>query len=146
MTAAPQRRERAALPTEPAWPVRKRGPDRRTRDGAGRTAADRRRTFAALVVVPVLLMLGSVYLHTVAAGLEDRVVVLHDRLDRTRAEGERLDVRVAELSGAERIRPLAAERLGMRAPESDDMQVYGREGEDGTQNRGEGEGGEPRRR
>ena len=144
--AAPQRRELAALPTEPAWPVRKRAPDGGERDAAGRKAAGRRRSFAALVVVPVLLMLGSVYLHTVAGGLNDRVVVLQNDLDRARAQGERLDVRVAELSGAERIRPLAAERLGMRAPESSDMEVYGREGEDGTQNRGEQEGGEPRRR
>ena len=144
--AAPQRRERAALPTEPAWPVRKRGPDGGLRGAAGRKAAGRRRAFAVLVVVPVLMMLGSVYLHTVAAGLNDRVVVLQEGLDRARAEGERLDVRVAELSGAERIRPLAAERLGMRAPESDDMEVYRREGEDGTQNWGEGKGGQPRRR
>ena len=144
--AAPQRRQRAALPTEPAWPVRKRGPARRTRDATERKAAGRRRSFAALVVVPVLLMLGSVYMHTAAGGLNERVVVLQNELDRARAQGERLDVRVAELSGAERIRPLAAERLGMRAPESSDMRVYGREGEDGTHNRGEERGGEPRRR
>ena len=139
--AAPQRRYRAALPTEPARPVRNRGPDRRPRDAVGR-----RRRFAVLVVVPVLLMLGSVYLHTVAAGLDGRIAELESSLDGARAEGQRLEVRVAELSGADRIRPLAAEKLGMRAPGSEDLQVYGREGEDGTQSRGEEEGGEPRRR
>jgi cell division protein FtsL len=99
-----------------------------------------------LVVIPVLLMLGSVYLHTVAAGFEGRVAELQRDLDGARAEGQRLEVRVAELSGAERIRPLAAEKLSMRAPGSEDLQLYGREGEDGTQNRGEEEGGKPRRR
>ena len=139
--AAAQRKYRAALPTEPARPVRKRGPDRKPRDAVGR-----RRRFAVVVVVPVLLMLGSVYLHTLAAGLEGRVAELESGLDAARAEGQRLEVRVAELSGADRIRPLAAEKLGMRAPGSGDLQVYGREGEDGTQSRGEEEGGEPRRR
>jgi len=98
-----------------------------------------------LVVVPVLLMLGSVYLHTVAAGLEGRVAGLEDGLDRARAEGQRLEVRVAELSRAGRIRPLAVEKLGMQDPGSEDLEIYGREGEDGTQNRGEEEGGRPRR-
>ncbi len=137
--AAPQRRYRAALPTEPARPLRKRDPDRRPRDAVGW-----RRRFAVLVVVPVLLMLGSVYLHTVAAGLEGRVAELEIDLDGARAEGQRLKVRVAELSGADRIRPLAAEKLGMRAPGSEDLQVYGRDGEDGTQNSEEEEGGQPR--
>ncbi len=137
--AAPQRRYRAALPTEPARPVRKGGPDRRPRDAVGR-----RRQFAVLVVVPVLLMLGSVYLHTVAADLDGRVAELEDGLDRARAEGQRLEVRVAELSRAGRIRPLAAETLGMRDPGSGDLRVYGREGEDGTQSWGDERGREPR--
>jgi cell division protein FtsL len=139
--AAPQRRYQAALPTEPAQPVRKRGPDRRTRDAVGW-----RRQFAVLLVVPVLLMLGSVYLHTAAAGLEGRVAELERYLDGARAEGQRLKVQVAELSRAERIRPLAEEKLGMRAPGSEDLQVYGKDGEDGTQSWGEEEGGQPRRR
>jgi cell division protein FtsL len=139
--AAPQRRYRAALSTEPARPVRKRSPDRRPRDAVGW-----RRRFAVLVVVPVLLMLGSVYLHTIAAGLEGRVAELERDLDEARAEGQRLEVWVAGLSGAERIRPLAAEKLGMRAPGSEDLQVYGREGEDGTESWAEEEGGQPRRR
>ena len=136
---APQRKYRAALPTEPARPVRKRGPDRKLWDAVGR------RRFAVLVVVPVLLMLGSVYLHTVAAGLEGRTAELESGLDAARAEGQRLEVRVAELSAADRIRPLAAEKLSMRAPGSEDLQFYGREGEDGTRSRGEEEGGRPPR-
>jgi cell division protein FtsL len=143
--AAPQRGYRSTLPTEPAWPVRKRGPDRGPKGAVGRKAAEQRRRFAVLVVVPVLLMLGSVYLHTVAAGLEEKVAGLEQSLDAARAKGERLDVRVAELSRAERIRPLATEKLGMRDPGSQDLRVYGSEGEDGTQNRGEEEGGRPRR-
>ena len=139
MMAAPQRRYLAALPTEPARPVRKRDPDRRPRDVVGR------RQFAVLVVVPVLLMLGSVYSHTVAAGLEGRVAELEGDLDGARAEGQSLEIRVAQLSRAERIRPLAAEKLGMRAPGSEDLQFYGREGEDGTRSRGEEEGGRPPR-
>lgn len=99
-----------------------------------------------LVVVPVLLMLGSVYLHTVASGLEGKAAGLEVSLDAARAEGERLDVKVAELSGAGRVRPLATEKLGMREPGSNALEVYGREGEDGTQKRGEEEGGQPRRR
>ncbi len=137
--AAPQRRYQAALPTEPARPVRTRGPDRRSLDAVGR-----RRRFALLVVVPVLLMLGSVYLHTVAADFEGKVAQLEDGLDRARAEGQRLEVRVAELSRAGRIRPLAAEKLGMRDPGSENLKVYGRDGEDGTQS-WEERGGEPRR-
>ncbi|MDQ4128635.1 MAG: hypothetical protein M3151_11915 [Actinomycetota bacterium] len=97
-----------------------------------------------LVVVPVLLMLGSVYLHTVAADFEGKVAQLEDGLDRARAEGQRLEVRVAELSRAGRIRPLAAEKLGMRDPGSENLKVYGRDGEDGTQS-WEERGGEPRR-
>lgn len=139
--AAPNRRYRAALPTEPARPVRKRAPDRRPLDAVGR-----RRRFAVLVVVPVLLMLGSVYLHTAAADLDGRVAELEDDLDRARAEGQRLEVRVAELSRPGRIRPLAAETLGMRDPGSGDLRVYGREGEDGTQSWGEERGREPRQR
>src|SRR5215213_3545341 len=61
--ATSQRRYKATLPTEPAWPAQKRSQDRTLR----RKAAGRRRGFAMLVVVPVLLMLGSVYLNTLAA-------------------------------------------------------------------------------
>ena len=95
----------------------------------------------------MLLMLGSVYLHTVSAGLETRAASLEEDLDKTRAEGERLEVEVAGLSAAERIRPLAREKLGMRDAESQNLQVYGgTQREDGTKDGGEKKGGEPRPR
>jgi cell division protein FtsL len=97
-----------------------------------------------IVVVPVLLMLGSVYLHTVAAGLDVRAGDLEVRLDRVREEGERLEVRVAELSGAGRIREHAAEKLGMHEPKSSALKVYGDKVEDGTNNAKPQKGGSPR--
>jgi len=99
-----------------------------------------------LVVVPVLLMLGSVYLHTVAAGLDARAAELDVRLDRAREVGERLEVRVAELSGAERIRALAAEKFGLHKPKSATMKVYGDKAEDGTNNGTLRKGGRSRQR
>ncbi len=142
--AAPQRRYRATFPTEPAWPVRKhavrRSPDRALR----RKAAARRRRFAMLVVVPVFLMLGSVYMHTIAAGLDTKAAELGVKLDRAGEEGERLKVRVAELSGAARIRELAEEKLGMHEPGSGALKVYRSEAEDGTQDGKSQEGGKPR--
>jgi cell division protein FtsL len=99
-----------------------------------------------LVVVPVFLMLGSVYLHAVATGLDTRAASLEARLDRAREEGQRLEVRVAELSGAGRIRSLAAKKFGMHEPESTTLKVYGDRAEDGKKD-GEPQKGEgPRRR
>lgn len=95
-----------------------------------------------LVVVPVLLMLGSVYLHTVSAGLGSRVAHLDERVAGAAAVAERLEVRVSELSSADRIRPLAEEKLGLRDPRGADLEVYGRE--DGENSGGEAKGGEPR--
>jgi cell division protein FtsL len=139
---ASERRYKATLPTEPAWPAQKRAKDQdRT---LRRKAAGRRRRFAMLVVVPVLLMLGSVYLNTVAAGLDARAAALDVRLDRAREEGERLEVKVADLSGAQRIRALAAEKLGMHEPKSTTLKVYG--AEDGKYDGVPQEGGRPRQR
>ena len=144
--AASQRRYRATLPTEPAWSLQERAPNRSRDRSLEQKAAGRRRRFAMLVVVPVLLMLGSVYLYTVAAGLDTRTADLEVRLDRAREEGERLEVRVAELSGAGRIRALAAEKLGMHEPKSTTLKVYGDKAEDGK-NYGEPQkGGRPRQR
>ncbi|CAN5826249.1 hypothetical protein BH18ACT11_BH18ACT11_06170 [soil metagenome] len=137
--AAPQRRYRATLPTEPAWPVEKRAPDRPLR----RKAAGRRRRFAMFVVVPVLLMLGSVYLHTVASGLDTRAAEVGVKLDRATEEGERLEVRVTELSGSARIRE-RAKKLGMQQPGSSALKVYRSKAEDGTNHGTRQEGGEPR--
>ena len=142
--AASQRRYKATLPTEPAWPVHKRAKDRPRERSLRRKAAGRRRRFAMLVVVPVLLMLGSVYLNTVAAGLDARVAELDVRLDRAREVGERLEVKVAELSGADRIRALAAEKLGMHEPKSTTLKVYGARAEDGENDGVPQEGGRPR--
>ena len=141
--AAPQRRYRALVPMEPAArPARRRGPVRIPDAAARKRQAGRRRRFALLVVVPVLLMLGSVYLHTVSAGLASRAAYLDERVAGAAAEAERLEVRVAELSSADRVRPLAEEKLGMRDPRGADLEVYGRE--DGEESGGEAKGGEPR--
>jgi cell division protein FtsL len=144
--AASQRKYKATLPTEPAWPVQKRAEDR-SRDRTSRErAAGRRHRFGLLVVVPVLLMLGSVYLNTVAAGLDARAAALDVRLDRVTEVGERLEVRVAELSGAERIRALAAEKLGMHEPKSTTLKIYGERAEDGKNDGTSQEGGKSRQR
>jgi nucleotide-binding universal stress UspA family protein len=143
--AAPQRRYRAPVPMEPAArPTWRKGPLRLPDAAARKRQAGRRRRFSLLVVVPVLLMLGSVYLHTVSAGLGSRLAYLEERVASAAAEGERLEVRVAELSSAERVRPLAEEKLGMRDPQGADLRVYGSAGEDGGQSGGEAKGGEPR--
>ena len=145
--AAPQRRYRATLPTEPAWPAPSRAPQKPPERASRRKAAGRRRRFAMLVVVPVLLMLGSVYLHTVSAGLEARATDLGVELGRIQDKGERLQVRVTELSGSARIRELAG-KLGMRQPDSDALRVYGDESrgkaEDGKQDGTQQKGGEQR--
>ena len=139
--AAPQRRYRAPIPARPfAPPIRKQRPDGASR----RKAAERRRRFAVVVVIPVLLMLGSVYLHTVSAGLTGRAASLEERLVQTQAEGKRLEVRVAELSGADRIKPVAIEKLGMKDPGGGDLEVYDADREDGTRYGGEKEGGKSR--
>ena len=144
--AAPQRRYRSTLPTEPAWPAWDREPDgrrpaRRTRKAPRRTQG-RNVRFAVLVVVPVLLMLGSVYLHTVSAGLEARTEGLRNEVQAARAQGERLEVEVAKLSAADRVRPLAREKLGMRDAGSADLEVFkGGEREDGTPDAGAKKGG-----
>lgn len=143
--AAPQRRSRASAPARPlVRPVETQRPTRPPDTVAQRKAAKRRRSFAVVVVVPVLLMLGSVYLHTVAAALTGEVAGLEERLVRAEAEGERLEIRVAELSGAGRVRSLAAEKLDMRDPRGTDLEVYDEDGEDGTRSGGEEKGWEPR--
>lgn len=140
--AAPQRRYRSSLPTEPAWPERYRAPEKRPGVRKRRKAQGHRQRFAILVVVPVLLMLGSVYLHTVSARVEARTAGLQQQLDQARAEGERLEVEVAKLSAADRVRPLAREKLGMRDAGSAELEVYrGDQREDGFTNAGEERGG-----
>lgn len=139
--AAPQRRYRASTATRPVGrPVEKGRPPAGA--VARKKAASRRWRFAVVVVVPVVLMLGSVYLHTVSTGLTGKIVALEEQLARTEAEGERLEVRVAELSRADRIKAFATEKLGLQDPSGADFEVY--DGEDGTRNGGEEKGGKPR--
>lgn len=82
-----------------------------------------------LVVIPVLLMLGSVYLQTVSASLGDRVAVLEQQGERVAAEREALDVQVSELSAPARIRS-KARALGMEEPSSANLSVYRNDGKD----------------
>ena len=107
-------------------------PGRTPRRTPGRSKKEvlRRRRILLLVVVPVLMMLGSVYLHTVAAGYGDRAAVLQERADDARLEGERLDIEVSKLSAPGRVRGVAEEDLDMRDPTSEDLEVYGKDGED----------------
>jgi cell division protein FtsL len=144
--AAPQRRfGPSAIPRPVAPPVeRERAARRAGGPAARRNAARRRRRFAVVVVIPVLLMLGSVYLHTVSAGLTDKAASLDEQLAQVRAEGDRLEVRVAELSGAGRIRPLAIEKLGMKDPGGANLEVYDVDREDGVRDGGEKQGGKSR--
>ena len=83
-------------------------------------------------MVPMLLMLGSVYVHAVAANVGAETARLAEEKARAEAEAERLEVQVTELSGPGRIRSLASEDLGMRDPAGDDLRTYGSDGEDVT--------------
>jgi cell division protein FtsL len=96
------------------------------------------RVFVWLVVVPVLLMLGSVYVHTVAAGLGEEVARLEEQEAGAEDEGEHLEVKITELSEPGRIRALAKRDLDMRDPAGKDLEVYdGSDGEDVVNGGGE---------
>jgi cell division protein FtsL len=98
----------------------------------------RGRRFVMLVIVPVLLMLGSVYVHTVAARLGDEVVRLEEEKKEAESEAERLEVRITELSEPGRIRALARGDLDMRDPNGEDLETYdGSDGEDVVDGGGE---------
>ncbi len=121
------------------WPVREREwshADRARVAKSRRRQAERRRRFALLVVIPVLLMLGSVYLHTVAGGLGEEAGGLEERLSRAEAEGQKLDVKVAALSAPGRIRE-RAEDLGMKEPGGEDLRADGKNGEGNKDDAGE---------
>ena len=93
-----------------------------------------------LVLVPVLLMLGSVYLHTVATGFQREAVRLEEERSRAEGEGERLEVRLTELSEPGRIRALASDGIGMRDPTAEDLEILdGRYREDIADGGGEQE-------
>jgi cell division protein FtsL len=91
------------------------------------------RAFVVLAM-PVLLMLGSVYVHTVAARLEGEVARLEEQKNMAEGEGERLEAKLTELSQPGRIRAQAKENLGMRDPGKD---LYGSNGEDVADDGGE---------
>ena len=133
--AAPQRRREYGAPAvEAPFRARSGGAPRRAA-GSGAQAA-RRQAFLVLVVVPVALMLGSVYVHTTAAGLRGEAAVLAEEKARAEAEAERLEVKVTELSEPGRVRRLAEGDLGMRDPAGGDLKTYSGSGEDVA---GEGE-------
>lgn len=113
-------------------PPARRSPARRPDKGARKRAAKRRRGFLVLVVIPVALLLGSVYVHTVSARVGERTASLEERLGRDEARQEQLGMEEAELSRAERIRALAGENLGMVEPGGGDLFMQGNEAEDGT--------------
>lgn len=85
-------------------------------------------------MVPVLLMLGSIYARTAAARLEGEAARLEEEKARAEGEGERLEVRIAELSESEAVREAARKDLGMRDPGAEDLWAY----EDGGSYYGEG--------
>ncbi len=91
------------------------------------------RAFVVLAV-PVLLMLGSVYVHSIAARLEGEVARLEEQKNMAEGEGERLEAKLTELSQPGRIRAQAKENLGMRDPGKD---LYGSNGEDVADDGGE---------
>lgn len=133
--AAPQQwRARPARP----WTEERRAPGRGAKECAERSRQlARRRRFWVLVVLPVALMLGSVYLHTVSTSLTSKSAVLQQKISGFQDESQRLEVRVSELSSPGRVRSIAAEKLNMKEPSSSDIKVYdGNEsnGEDGKQN------------
>lgn len=119
--AAPQRQVKPV--PRPVRSAPSKTPRRTTRP-EGRV---QRRRFVALVVLPVLLMLGSVYLHTVAANFGDRAMALEEKHAGLLVEKETLEVEVSELSAPGRIRSMARENLGMRSPGAEDMRAYDRE-------------------
>ncbi len=138
--AVPQRRTRYG--TSVGRPVQKRpegwGVSKEATGQVGRRGAwQGRRAFVVLVVVPVLLMLGSVYVHNFAAGLKGETARLEEEKARAESEGERLDVRITELSEPQRIRAMAREQLQMRDPGGKELETYGRNGEDVANGGGE---------
>ncbi len=100
-----------------------------------------RQAFVVLVT-PVLLMLGSVYVHTVASEFKGETARLEQEKAEAESEGERLELRVTELSEPAWIRSLAKDKLGMRDP-GKDLETYGSEGGNvvdvGAENKGTGE-------
>lgn len=100
--------------------------------GRRRPSIDSRRwrAFVVLVVVPVLLMLGSIYTHAAAAGISEKVAELEQGREMAEVRQENLGLRLTELTAPERVRSEARE-LELRDPVGS-LKVYGSQGEDGT--------------
>ncbi len=143
--ATSQSRPRYGLPVEP--PVRRPPEGRGTLKGAPsrRLVWTRRRRGAQLgrvlvvLVVPVVLMLGSVYVHTVASKLKGEAVRLEEEKASAESEEERLEIRITELSDPGRIRSLARQNLWMRDA-GKDLETFGSDGEDVVDGGGENKG------
>ena len=142
--AAAQRRPRTRTSVE--RPVKGRGaagsgsPKKATESAQKRRRweAWKGRLFVVLVVVPMVLMLGSVYAHSVAARMSTETARLEEEKVRAEGEGERLEVKVTELSEPGRIRALAHKDLDMRDPGGADLETYGAsDGEDVVNGGGE---------
>ena len=88
------------------------------------------RAFALLVVVPVLLMLGSIYTHAAADGISERIAGLEEQREMAGVRQENLDLRLTRLTAPERIRSEAS-AIGLKEPVGS-LKVYGSQGEDGT--------------
>lgn len=102
--------------------------DRRRRESQERRqSARRRRSFIFFVLIPTVLLLGSVYLHNVASNTEERITALQERIDETEARSEQLGVRAAELSSPERIRTLAEDDYGLEDADASQIEVIGRQ-------------------
>ena len=122
---APQKRRDFGIPdVEAPLGGRRGGAPRRAVRSKGQEAR-RRQAFLVLVVVPVVLMLGSVYVHTAAAELRAEATGLLEEKARAEAEAERLEVKVTQLSEPGRVRSLAEGDLGMRDPTGGDLKTYG---------------------
>ena len=121
----------AAPQSRPVAPRRSaQGPVRRKRPEGRKDRVGSWRAFAVLVLVPAALMLGSVYAHTAAVGTGAEAARLEEEKAAAEAEGERIDVQVAELSESATVREKARESLGMKDPGGKDLWTYGSEGED----------------
>lgn len=134
--AAPERRRWEELPTQPHQAPDRPAPGRTKKSPAERSralGARRSRVFYLLVVVPVLLMLGSVYTHAVADRLGWQAAELESQYVQAGVESENLEVSLTELSSPERVRAFASGELGMQDP-AGELKVYGSNGEDGTEN------------
>jgi cell division protein FtsL len=89
--------------------------------------ARRWRAFVALAVIPALLMLGGIYLNTVANDLSSRVAELRQQVEQVELQNREMEARASELSRPERIMD-RARGMGLREPGAESVKVYGSDG------------------